>query len=109
MLVRELAHARAGDKGNTSNVTVVANDTKAYQLLEAELTASVVERELAPLITGSVERYELPTLGAFNFVLDGALAGGVTSSLRVDAHGKSLSYAVLGIDLDGDAAYGEKR
>lgn len=102
MLVRELAHARAGDKGNTSNITVVAYDETAYQLLATELTAEVVEQELDPLLTGSVERYAVPSLEAFNFLLQGALAGGVTSSLRIDAHGKSLSYAILGIELDID-------
>ncbi len=99
MRVRELAHARAGDKGNRSNISVFAYDETAYAVLADELTADVVATELAPLIDGAVERYELPDLHAFNFVLEGALAGGVTTSLRVDAHGKSLSYALLGIDI----------
>lgn len=103
MLVRDLAHARAGDKGNRSNIAVFAYDPGGYDLLADELTAEVVAAELAPLIDGPVERYELPDLHALNFVLDGALAGGVTTSLRVDAHGKSLSYALLGIDLPEQA------
>lgn len=98
--VRELAHARAGDKGNTSNVGVFADDAESYRVLDEQLTAERVESELAEIVDGSVTRYEIPTIDAFNFVLEDALAGGVTTSLRMDAHGKSLSYAVLDIELD---------
>lgn len=100
MKVRELASARCGDKGNTLNAAVVAYDAAGYDLLAERLTASRLERELAPLVDGPVTRYELPQLRALNFVVEDALAGGVTRSLRLDGHGKSLSFAVLGIELD---------
>jgi hypothetical protein len=98
--VRELASVRCGDKGNTLNAAVVANDPDAYDLLVDRLTADRLGAALAPLVEGPVTRYELPGLRALNFVLENALAGGVTTSLRLDGHGKSLSFAVLGIDLD---------
>jgi hypothetical protein len=102
MRVRDLAHVRCGDKGNTLNAAVVAYDDEAYDRLEALLTADRLGRELAPLAEGPVTRYELPQLNALNFVVEDALAGGVTKSLRLDGHGKSLSFAVLGIELDAD-------
>lgn len=97
--VRELAHARAGDKGDTLNIAVIANDREAFEQLEEELTAEIVEETFAPLISGPVKRYTLSELHSFNFVLHNALAGGVTTSLRIDSHGKSLSYVLLGIEL----------
>ena len=100
MRVRDLASARAGDKGNTSNVVVVADDEEAYRRLEDWLTADRVADRLAPLAEGPVTRYELPAVRALNFVVEGALAGGVTTSLRLDAHGKSLSFAVLGMSVE---------
>lgn len=109
MLVRDLAHARAGDKGNRSNISVFAYDHAAYAVLADELTVEVVATELAPLVNGPVDRYDLPDLHAFNFVLDGALAGGVTTSLRIDAHGKSLSYALLGIEIPVDTTEHSRR
>ncbi|WP_266083321.1 AtuA-related protein [Haladaptatus caseinilyticus] len=98
--VHELAHARAGDKGDTSNIGVFGYDDDSYQILKKELTAARVENELEEIIEGSVTRYDLPQLNGFNFVLEGALAGGVTTSVRVDTHGKSLSYALLDIVVD---------
>lgn len=97
--VRELAHARAGDKGNTSDIGVFANDDDAYELLKAELTEERVAQEMESLADGPVTRYELPSIRAFNFVIEGALTGGVTTSLRIDSHGKSLSYVLLDIEL----------
>jgi hypothetical protein len=102
MKVRDLASARCGDKGNTSNAAVVADDEAAYEVLDEHLTADRLATELDGLIEGPVERYDLPQLGSFNFVIENALAGGVTKSLRMDGHGKSLSFAVLGIELDVD-------
>jgi hypothetical protein len=107
--VRELAHVRCGDKGNTLNVAVVAYDAEGYALLEERLTADRLGAELDSLIEGSVTRYELPQLRALNFVVEDALAGGVTTSLRLDGHGKSLSFAVLGIDLDADDGQSSER
>lgn len=100
ILVHELAHARAGDKGDTSNIGIFGYDNNSYQILKNELTATRVENELEEIIEGSVTRYDLPQLNGFNFVLEDALSGGVTTSVRVDTHGKSLSYALLDIEID---------
>lgn len=99
--VHELAHARAGDKGNTSNVSVVAYDDRAWALLREQLTVERVMAAYAHVAKGPVTRYELPKLKALNFVIENALGGGVTISLAQDAHGKSLSYLMLGIELPG--------
>ena len=99
--VHELAHARAGDKGNTSNVSVVAYNDAAWQILREQLTVERVMAAYAHLAKGPVTRYELPKLQALNFVIENALGGGVTISLAQDAHGKSLSYLMLGIELPG--------
>ena len=100
MKVRDLASVRCGDNGNTSNAVVVANDDAAYDLLAERLSAERLAAELDDLAAGPVERYDLPQVNAFNFVVENALAGGVTKSLRMDGHGKSLSYAVLGIEVE---------
>lgn len=98
--VRELAHARAGDKGNTSDIGVFAVDSDSYDILQKLLTEDRVRAELDGIVDGPVTRYELPSINGFNFVLKNALAGGVTTSLRIDSHGKSLSYALLDIEID---------
>lgn len=100
MQVRELAHARAGDKGNISDIGLFANNEEAYAILKQALTEQRIQNELQPLVNGSVTRYEVPSIRGLNFVIEDALDGGVTTSLRVDAHGKSLSYAVLAIELN---------
>jgi hypothetical protein len=99
--VHELAHARAGDKGNTSNVSVVAYGDEAWQVLREQLTVERVMAAYAHVAKGPVTRYELPKLKALNFVIENALGGGVTISLAQDAHGKSLSYLMLDIALPG--------
>lgn len=99
--VHELAHGRAGDKGNTSNVSVVAYDERAWKVLREQLTVERVMAAYAHVAKGPVTRYELPKLGALNFVIENALGGGVTISLAQDAHGKSLSYLMLDIELPG--------
>ncbi|MDI3471338.1 MAG: uncharacterized protein OJF62_003401 [Pseudolabrys sp.] len=99
-IVRDIAHARAGDKGNTSNVNVWAFDPKDYDLLKRTLTPERIKRAFPDLIKGPVERYELPHLGGLNFVLHDALEGGVNSSLNLDSHGKSWSFLILGLTLD---------
>ena len=99
ILVHELAHARSGDKGNTSNIAVIAYDEAAWPLLRRELTEERVHRAFVHLGASAVKRYEVESLRALNFVITDVLAGGVTRSLRLDPHGKSLSALILGIEL----------
>jgi hypothetical protein len=101
-IVRDIAHARAGDKGNTSNVNVWVYDSANFELLKRSLTAERIKQTFPKLITGSVERYVMEHLGGLNFVLHGALEGGVNSSLNLDSHGKSWSYLILGLPLVED-------
>jgi len=104
MKLRELAHGRTGDKGNTLNVSVICFDQKHYAHLRKHLTPERVKAHLAEVVKGDVVRYELPLLHAFNFVLGHALGGGVTRSLALDAHGKSVSAALLDIDIEEPVA-----
>src|SRR3954449_13325926 len=105
MKLREIAHSRTGDKGNTSNISVIAFDERRYPLLERHVTAERVKEHFAGIARGPVTRYELPNIGALNFVLRDALGGGVTRSLALDAHGKGLSSAILDLELpDEDLA-----
>ena len=99
MKLREIAHSRTGDKGNISNISVIAYDAKHYPLLLEQVTAARVKSHFAGVVQGEVVRYELPNLSALNFVMDQALGGGVTRSLALDAHGKSLSSALLDLDI----------
>ncbi|MFC0134812.1 hypothetical protein CR105_22020 [Massilia eurypsychrophila] len=99
MLLREIAHSRAGDKGNISNISVIAYRPADYRLLEKHVTAERVKAHFAELVQGEVLRFELPALGALNFVLHNALTGGVTRSLALDAHGKTLSSAILSLEI----------
>lgn len=99
MKLRDIAHCRTGDKGDTANVSVIAYDPTDYPLLERHVTAERVRAHYAGIVTGTVDRYALPGLGALNFVLHGALSGGVTRSLALDAHGKCLSSALLDLEL----------
>lgn len=97
--LHQLAHARTGDKGNRSTLTVVAYDPQDYPRLRAQLTSERVRAHCAGFVQGRVERFELPQLGALQFVLHDALAGGVTRSLALDAHGKCLSSHILSMDV----------
>ncbi len=99
--VYDIAHGRAGDKGDTSNISVIAYDESGWDVLREQLTAERVMRHFAHTAKGPVKRYELPRLRALNFVIEGALGGGVTRSLAQDAHGKSLSSLMLTIELPG--------
>jgi hypothetical protein len=107
--LREIAHARAGDKGDTSNIAVIAYDERDYRLLERHVAAQRVREHFAGIVRGEVTRYELPLVGALNFVLRSALGGGVTRSLALDAHGKSLSSAVLDLDVPNEPPPGAGR
>lgn len=93
--LREVAHARSGDKGDTANVGLIARRAVDYPLLVREVTAARVARHFHGLIAGPVERFELPNLRALNFLLHGALDGGGTISLKTDAQGKVFSTALL--------------
>lgn len=95
----DLAHARSGDKGNHANIGVVANDDACYDRLRGQLTAEAVADYFRPLGIGKVTRYELPNIRAFNFVLETALAGGASRSLRLDTQGKALGVALLEINV----------
>ena len=95
----DIAHSRSGDKGNISTVSVIAFNADDYPILERYVTAERVAEQFRCQGVTVVERYELPTLGALNFVLHDALDGGVTRSLALDSHGKSLSGLMLEIDI----------
>ena len=95
-----IAYARSGDKGNNSNIGVIAYTEAGYQFLLKHLTAEKVEVFFKPLGTESVTKYELPNLLAFNFVLKGALGGGGSRSLRIDSQGKALGQAILEMPLN---------
>jgi hypothetical protein len=96
----DIAHARSGDKGDTANVGVIALRPEWYDVLERYLTRERVRDHFRGVITGDVERYELPNLRALNFLLHGALDGGGTLSLKTDAQGKVFSTALLRLSLD---------
>jgi hypothetical protein len=96
----DIAHARSGDKGDTANVGVIALRPEWYEVLERYLTRDRVASHFAGMITGGVERFEIPNLSALNFLLHGALDGGGTLSLKTDAQGKVVSTALLRLVLD---------
>ncbi len=100
MQLRELAHTRTGDKGNRSTLTVIAYEAKDFARLQAQLTAERVREHYHGIVLGRVERFALPQLGALQFVLYEALAGGVTRSLALDAHGKTQSSHLVIIEIN---------
>jgi hypothetical protein len=99
MKLREIAHSRTGDKGDISNISVIAYRIEDYPRIAEALDAERVRAHFAGIVTGRVTRYELPGIGALNFVMEGALGGGVTRSLTLDAHGKCLGSAILDIEI----------
>jgi hypothetical protein len=99
MQLRDIAHSRSGDKGHVINVSLIAFDARDYPRLEREVTAERVRAHLSDLVRGKVVRYVLPQLGALNFVLERAPGDSVTRTLALDAHGKSLSSALLEMEL----------
>lgn len=96
----KLAHARSGDKGDTANVGLIALKDEYYPLLVEHVTAEAVKQHFGPMVKGDVERFELPNLGALNFLLHEALGGGGTLSLMTDAQGKTFSTALLRMNID---------
>ena len=103
--VRELAHTRSGDKGDISNIAVIAYHRAGYKLLVEKLTVERVAAHFAGVIEGDITRYEVPGLSVLNFVCDGAQGGGVSRSLRLDNYGKTLASAMLSISVELDAAF----
>lgn len=96
----KLVHARSGDKGDKANIAIFAPDRATYDLLLREVTAERVRAHFEGIATGHVERFEVPNVLALNFVLHGALNGGASRSLRSDALGKSLSSALLRMEIE---------
>ena len=96
----KLAHARSGDKGDTANVGLIALKGEYYPLLVREVTATRVKEHFGQIVKGDVERFELPNLGALNFLLHESLGGGGTRSLMTDAQGKTFSTALLRMNID---------
>ena len=98
--LRELAHARSGDKGDINNIGVIAYEPHYFPLIRQWLTPERVKAHFGSLVKGAVTRYELPQVHALNFVLESALGGGVTRSLSIDPHGKSYSALILTIPVE---------
>ncbi len=96
----KLAHARSGDKGDTANVGLIALHENIYPILVREVTVARVKQHLEGICKGEVERFELPNLGALNFLLHESLGGGGTLSLMTDAQGKTFSTALLRMQID---------
>ena len=109
MILRDIAHCRSGDKGDTANISVIAYDAKDYSLLVQEVTPERVAEHVRDIVKGTVTRYELPQLEALNFVLTNALAGGVVGSLALDAHGKSLGSALLTLPIQAPSQVNSTR
>jgi len=98
--LRRIAHARSGDKGNTANIGLIALKPQYYEILAREVTADRVKRHFKGICLGEVERFELPNIGALNFLLHESLDGGGTLSLKIDAQGKTYSSALLRMEID---------
>lgn len=99
MKLWDIAHSRTGDKGNISNISLIAYDSKDYELLKDRVTAEKVKGHFRGIVKGDVVRYELPNIYALNFVMQAALGGGVTRSLSLDMHGKALSSYLLNMEI----------
>jgi hypothetical protein len=99
MTIRAIAHARTGDKGDVCSISLIAFDRRDYPRLAEAVTPERVRVHFGGIVQGTVTRYELPRLGALNFVMTRALGGGVTRSLALDAHGKSLSSLLLDMEI----------
>ena len=98
--LRKLAHARSGDKGDTANVGLIALRDEGYPILVREVTAERVKAHFKAICRGEVERFELPNIGALNFLLHESLGGGGTLSLMTDAQGKTFSTALLRMEIE---------
>jgi len=107
--LREVAHTRSGEKGNDSNISVIAYDMDDYPLLLQHVTEEAVRRLCAPITKGQITRYEVPRIGALNFVLRDALEGGRSRTLAFDESGKALSTLLLRLELEVPAGFVERR
>lgn len=96
----DIAHGRSGDKGNGSNVGIIARHPKIYPFLKEELTADRVKEYMKDICKGEVECYEMPNIGALNFILNESLGGGGTVSLKLDAQGKTHASTLLRMEVD---------
>lgn len=99
MKLAEIAHSRAGDKGNISTLSLIPFDENDYPLLVKTVTEARVQDHFSGLIQGKITRYEMPNISALLFVCEGALETGVTTAITADPHGKALSYALLEMDI----------
>jgi hypothetical protein len=99
MTLRDIAHARTGDKGDICNISLIVLDPRDYPRIVARVTPERVRAHFAGIVQGDITRFELPHLGALNFVMTRALYGGVTRSLALDPHGKSLSSLLLNLEI----------
>ena len=96
----EIAHARSGDKGEASNVGLIANRPELYEVILREVTPERVKAHFGPLVRGPVQRYEVPNLSALNFILHDSLGGGGTESLKTDAQGKTHGQGILQMEIE---------
>jgi hypothetical protein len=95
----DIAHSRAGDKGNISTLSLIPYNENDYEILCLKVTAEKVKKHFEGIILGEIIRYEMPNISSLLFVCHDALAGGVTTSLRIDTHGKALSYKLLDMEI----------
>ena len=98
--LREIAHSRAGEKGDTVNISVIAYREEDYDLIEKQVTVDRMRDLYGPITKGEIRRYEVPGIGALNFVLEGALGGGRSRNLAFEESGKALSSLVLTMDVE---------
>lgn len=106
--LKDLAHARSGDKGDTSNVCVYARDPKDYKFLSNILTVERVKAHFGEMVKGEVIRYDVESLNGFNFVMKNALGGGATMSIRLDSLGKSMGSAFMRMEIEVEDGYENK-
>lgn len=99
MKLYDIAHSRAGDKGNISTLSLIPYHEDDYEMLCQKVTVERVQKHLKGIVSGEIVRYEMPNISSLLFVCQDALAGGVTTSLRMDTHGKALSYALLEMEI----------
>jgi len=106
--LREFAHSRSGEKGNSSTLSVIAYDQKDYVILRDQVTLDAVRRLYGPITKGKMTRYEVPAIGALNFVLEDVLEGGRSRTLAFDESGKALSSLLLTMEIDVPDSYIER-